>query len=112
MNIITGTFNAVTTLIGGTVKLCIFTGIGVGAFAVYTKPSDDSFYEYINSNFLGESKNSGQILFNKAASLVTSPITDKKVQDYLFFKIGSVKLDGTRYYLGACQNWIFLGNQH
>jgi len=73
--------------------------IGAGVFVHKTKPKDDSINTYLKNEI-----NSGS---NTVDSAIVSTITSKDVDDYVFWKIATVKCVGkNKRYFGIVHNWI------
>jgi len=104
-----GVVDNVMGFVGGVVKYGFWSGVvligAAGAFAYNTKPTEESFQQYLRDNVRQSIKPEVPgIVSTIAAAIATSPaVMVTKVDDFVLVKVGRAD---DNLYIGAFHNWV------
>ena len=101
-SLITGIFS----LIGSTIKYTVGTSLFLGAVAIYTKPTEESFSPFFSNYVKGQTGN--KVVGGFAAGIVNM-ITTTTFRDVVVARIAEVKYkEDNIFFVGCFNGWYTL----
>lgn len=97
------------TIAKNVIKLTIVTGGLAGAFLYATKPTKESFDDFLKEQLGDNNKSILSNVTNKVTTGLTLSASKIVHKDYLFVRVAEVSFpleENKCYYVGVVQNWV------
>ncbi len=108
MGAVQSSFKFTYGVVCGLSKFTALTALAIGAVAVMTKPSQESFDKYFRSYIQSQYKSprsSIESVIHKAAAYLSNKAASPEFEDYVFGLIATVGENDQQVFLGIFNGW-------